>query len=175
MIGAIIGALASSAVDSGVNIKLARENRQWQERMSNTAYQRSMKDMRLAGLNPMLAYRQGGAGSPNPPAPSIETKGLATTAVQMRSMLGDIKIKNAQARAESARATHLELQTKGFQNENSMENMPGAVERRIIERLGLGAGSAYGIFNKGVQSPKKYQWGEPTDEPFEAHPKGKKR
>lgn len=38
---------------------------QFTEKMSNSAYQRSMKDMQAAGLNPMLAFGQGGASTPS--------------------------------------------------------------------------------------------------------------
>ena len=66
-----------SLFSSALSYRNAQTNRAFQERMSSSAYQRAMADMKKAGLNPILAGRMGGASTPMGASVNIGNPGLA--------------------------------------------------------------------------------------------------
>lgn len=114
VIGGLLGMIGQGSANAA-NASMAREswnnnlyammeNQRFQERMSNTAYQRSMADMRAAGLNPILAYSQGGATTPG-------GMGASMSAATMENTMDSLG-KGVSSAAQAAKDAEISQQVK---------------------------------------------------------------
>lgn len=134
---AIVGGtgIVGSVIQNQANSAEAAKNRDFQREMSDTSHQRQVKDLRAAGLNPILSALGSGASTPggaqatiNDMAPGI-SKGIET-AMAVKNMNADLALKEGQtdltkddAWLKVAQKQNLQFQTKEQEEKNKQAQM----------------------------------------------------
>lgn len=173
---AVIGgaaALGQGLLSSAFNYASANKQMRFQERLSNTAHQREVADLRKAGLNPILSARHGGASSPPGASSQVSSPDVAHSALsaalgraQIEDINSGVALKKAQTRlaleeralkAGQGMALQAEIdavvpRTQQFQAD--LERIRADIRRTNLESehsaFGLSHSAAESKFYKGV-------------------------
>ena len=103
----------------------------WQKMMSDTSYQRAVEDMKKAGINPILAYAQGGASTPGSTgAHGVTYSGSSASGAAATS---SSKVSSKRSELYQMITTLLQTQMNNFTTKDiaSMRNLTNLVSKLI--------------------------------------------
>lgn len=94
----LLGGIAAgqTLASSAFNAWQAEGQKDFQREMANTAHQREVKDLRAAGLNPMLSVRHGGAAVPGGASAQANSHDVAGNVLQAQLAKGQMAVQAAQ-------------------------------------------------------------------------------
>lgn len=132
----LIGAALISTVGGGIlsgfgqssankqNLKIAREQMAFQERMSNTAHRREVRDLQAAGLNPLLSA---GAGASAPSGASATMGNVGAAVARDISRAPEVIMSLQQQRANidqtHAQEAYIKAQEKSVELQNELHQL----------------------------------------------------
>ena len=117
-IGSLVGPALGGVVSGMFGTRQARKQSQFQERMSGSAHQREVKDLRAAGLNPILSGT-GGAGA-STPAGAMTGVDPVSSALSAKRLQSEIDLMGAQTLNQTAQAGKNAKETIGFGKGNKV-------------------------------------------------------
>lgn len=113
---------------NAANAQQAQKQMDFQEQMANTSYQRGTQDMKAAGINPMLAYAQGGASSPSGSQAQMgnELGSGANSAFSALQTMQEMQARTAQIDQINAQVglTHAQTDTERARRSDILEGIP---------------------------------------------------